>query len=185
VANKARKGAEFEREVCKELSLWWMDGKRDDVFWRTSNSGGRATVRRKKSKSTFGQNSDVQAIDPIGQPLIDVMLLELKCGYSESSFIDWFDGKGHVWLDWITKIEEEAFESGTPYWGIVWKRKYKKATVTMPLLFYNEIRIGCGYPKSEVPVFRISLPLPHPHVVVMKLEDWLQWVRPSRIIELR
>ena len=64
------KGSQFERTVCKDLSLWWTKGKRDDVFWRTSGSGARAKTRSKTGEKTFGQYGDVQATDPIGQPLI-------------------------------------------------------------------------------------------------------------------
>ena len=53
------KGPSFEREVCEKLSLWWTDGKRDDVFMRTSGSGGKATARRKKGKDTPFQGGDI------------------------------------------------------------------------------------------------------------------------------
>ena len=38
------KGAAFEREVCKALSLWVTNGRRKDCFWRSAMSGGRATI---------------------------------------------------------------------------------------------------------------------------------------------
>ncbi len=59
------KGSNFEREICKLLSLWWTNDKRDDIFWRTSGSGARATTRSKTKQKTFGQYGDVQATDPI------------------------------------------------------------------------------------------------------------------------
>jgi len=39
------KGGEFERDISRFLSRWWTYGERDDVFWRTSASGARATTR--------------------------------------------------------------------------------------------------------------------------------------------
>ena len=85
------KGSAFERQICKELSLWWTYEDRDDIFWRTSNSGGRAIRRSKKKKQTFGQYGDIQAVDPIGQPLMDVLTFELKCGYPGVSVLDGFE----------------------------------------------------------------------------------------------
>lgn len=90
---KAIKGGQFEREICKQLSLWWTNDVRDDIFWRTSSSGARATQRTKQNKTTFGQYGDVQATDPIGQRLMDIVCIELKRGYRKASFSDWFDKK--------------------------------------------------------------------------------------------
>ncbi|MBM3120244.1 MAG: hypothetical protein FJ006_12010, partial [Chloroflexi bacterium] len=58
------KGASFERDISRQLSLWWTHGERDDVFWRSSMSGGRATVRAKKGQKTAYQNGDITATDP-------------------------------------------------------------------------------------------------------------------------
>jgi hypothetical protein len=39
-----QKGSQFERDVCRELSLWVSHGKQEDVYWRSAMSGGRSTV---------------------------------------------------------------------------------------------------------------------------------------------
>ena len=87
------KGSEFEREFCKDLSLWWTDQERDDIFWRSSNSGGRATVRAKVGRTTAGQYGDVAAIDFDGLPLLELMTMELKRGYSKNTIQDLVDNK--------------------------------------------------------------------------------------------
>lgn len=79
------KGGAFEREISKKLSLWWSEGKRDDIFWRSSQSGGRATFRGKKGKDTFGSHGDIAALDPIGAPLIKLFCFELKTGKSHGA----------------------------------------------------------------------------------------------------
>lgn len=83
--SKSLKGGEFEREVCKMLSVWWTDGERSDVFWRTAGSGARATVRRKAGQETANSNGDIGALDPIGEPLISNCLFELKRGYNPTT----------------------------------------------------------------------------------------------------
>ncbi|MEK0338471.1 MAG: hypothetical protein QQN41_13665, partial [Nitrosopumilus sp.] len=86
----SHKGSQFERDICSKLSLWWTKGKSDDVFWRTPGSGARAKVRYKKGKSSIGVG-DVQATDPIGQPLIDLCTIEIKKGYFKHTYFDLID----------------------------------------------------------------------------------------------
>lgn len=79
------KGEDFERQISKKLSLWWTDGERDDVFWRTSQSGGRATQRAKSALDTAYSYGDLTFIDPIGKPLCDLLVIEAKRGYTNTS----------------------------------------------------------------------------------------------------
>lgn len=88
---RAKKGSDFERSFCKMLSRWWTKGERDDVFWRTSQSGGRATQRAKGGKKTYGSQGDVAAVDPIGRPFLDFFTVELKRGDSHGNPVDLFD----------------------------------------------------------------------------------------------
>ena len=86
------KGADFERYICKKLSLWWTqdyDNPRDDIFWRTAGSGARATMRSKRHMSTCGGYGDIMSIDPVGKDLTDACCFELKRGYSPDLFA-WF-----------------------------------------------------------------------------------------------
>ena len=89
--NPKTKSSKCERDICKQLSLWWTGHKRDDVFWRTTTSGARATIRSKRGRGTKNQYGDVQATDPIGQPLIDLCTIEIKKGYSRNSYFDLID----------------------------------------------------------------------------------------------
>ena len=73
-----QKGAGFERDVCKKLSLWISDGKSDAIFWRSAMSGGRATVGQKSGIVRNTQVGDISAIDPTGAPFLDVFYVECK-----------------------------------------------------------------------------------------------------------
>lgn len=64
-ASKA-KGANFEREVCRELSEWVSTGKADDLFWRSSMSGGRATLGRKKGVIRENVTGDLVVVATTG-----------------------------------------------------------------------------------------------------------------------
>lgn len=72
------KGSEFERRVCKSLSLWVSHNAKEDLFWRSAMSGGRATVGRRKGKD-FGKHAgDISATAPEGHKLTDHFFIECK-----------------------------------------------------------------------------------------------------------
>lgn len=60
--NSKQKGASFERDVCRRLSLWLSRGLRDDLLWRSAMSGGRATVQLKLGTKNLTQSGDVSAV---------------------------------------------------------------------------------------------------------------------------
>lgn len=72
------KGGAFEREICKDLSKWISYGERDDIFWRSAMSGGRATIGFKKGIKRNTQVGDITAIDPLGNKLTDLYVAECK-----------------------------------------------------------------------------------------------------------
>ncbi len=171
---KAKKGSQFEREICKQLSLWWTNGERDDVFWRTSSSGGRATQRTKQNKSTFGQYGDVQATDPIGQRLIDIICIELKRGYPKATFSDWFDRKSvnkkiqkvdktNI-VSFIVQAETQAYNADADTaikhcWWLIHKRDRREATLSMDTHHWQWI---CGRIRDvselQIPIMTMCIP---------------------------
>lgn len=73
-----QKGAQFEREVCKRLSLWVSGGADEDLFWRSAMSGGRATVAGKDGKVLRRQAGDITATSKEGCSLTDRFYIECK-----------------------------------------------------------------------------------------------------------
>ncbi len=72
-----QKGSNFERDICRRLSLWVTDGTKDDCYWRSAMSGGRATVRHKSGKDTR-QTGDITAVAPEGHALTNLFFIECK-----------------------------------------------------------------------------------------------------------
>ena len=72
------KGGEFEREVCRKLSMWVSKGQNQDVFWRSAMSGGRATVARKRGVMLNRQAGDICAVAPEGHVFTNEFYLETK-----------------------------------------------------------------------------------------------------------
>lgn len=97
-----KKGASFEREICKALSLWVTNGKRGDVFWRSAMSGGRATIF-----ADVRQCGDICAVAPEGAPLVERFFIECK-HYKDLQIANWaLTGKGHL-ADFWEETKEQA-----------------------------------------------------------------------------
>lgn len=76
-----QKGAEWERAVCKRLSLWVSNMTREDIFWRSAMSGGRATFATRKGREAdevSAQAGDISAISSEGELLIKLFFIECK-----------------------------------------------------------------------------------------------------------
>lgn len=138
--NNKNRGSAFERSFCKELSLWWSDNKRDDLFWRTATSGGRATVRRKKGKASAGMHGDVQSVHPKSRAFTLLYTIELKLGYSTATLQDLLDKqtdkkgkKVSVFERFIDEAMREAADV-TPAWLLVVKRMRRDPVLVMPAL---------------------------------------------------
>lgn len=120
------KGSQFERDICRQLSRWWTNGKQDDVFWRTSQSGGRATQRAKKGLKTFGHCGDISAVNPIGQPLVQLFTIELKRGRTHGCPNDLFDcrpsNKPKPFAQALQQAVSAAERAGTPHWMLISRR---------------------------------------------------------------
>ncbi len=165
------KGSSFEREICKKLSLWWTKNKRNDVFWRTAGSGAMATTRKKTNGVAFGQYGDVQATDPIGQPLINICTIELKRGYSKSTFADIIEtstnpnDKPGPYISFIQQVISDSIEAKSYAWLLIVKRNRREAMIFLPFYFYKRLRdlqtslndVPCFYLKAEYKIFGTTL----------------------------
>jgi hypothetical protein len=185
------KGQDFEREFCKSLSRWWTRGtcnERDDVFWRTQNSGGRATTRHKQGKTTRGQYGDIMATDPIGQPLLDLLTFELKRGYSTSTIGDLLDtleqSTSQQYEKWLAKAEDTAERSGSVSYALVVRRDRRSPLILMPLdcmsaLLYSR-------PTADIAGMGVGavLYLEDRDIAVTRLQNFLDIITPDNVRSL-
>lgn len=200
------KGGEFEREVCKELSLWWTQDRKhpsDDIFWRTSQSGGRATTRAKKRKKTHGQCGDVGATHPSGEILLDVVTISLKRGYSKFTLADLLDrprkAAQQAYEAWIQQAVEDYERSGAYSWMIITRRDKRDAVVILDALFVDLLKQeGCfkskPHPfmtlvsrvrfKYKISSSRYEHKIFPIRLSVMRYDDFLACVTPSVIKRL-
>lgn len=102
-----QKGSEFERQVCKDLSMWISGGQRKDLFWRSAMSGGRATLALKKSESAVSQAGDVSAIDQLGYDFIKTYLVECKA-YKNLNFHHMLSMSNGEFVTFWLKVKDDA-----------------------------------------------------------------------------
>lgn len=186
------KGSGFEREMCKALGLWITKGERDDIFWRSSNSGGRAKVRSYQGLSTFGQYGDVQATDPLGQPLMDLCVIELKRGYNRASIGDVLDrGERHAlqpWEKFLGQVLVDRFNAARPYWLLITRRDQREAVIFLPWDLYTVLNLY-GACLNKVRPFlklipRLKDPELRPVIFATHLSSFLHAVTPDMISAL-
>jgi len=187
------KGSSFERVICKQLSLWWTQNEkepRDDVFWRTAGSGARAKVRSKNKQKTFGQYGDIQAIDPVGQPLIDLCTIELKRGYSSETLANLIEThqnpktKPCFYERFIEQaITDCQLREDESEWILIVKRDRREAILLTSVFFYDSIPIPVDkiIPKFPMIKIRIKLKYKWRRIIAMRLNDFLSQITPAMI----
>lgn len=185
MTKSSHKGSAFERAFCKDLSRWWTDGERDDVFWRTSGSGARATART--GQSTFGQYGDIQATDPIGQPLVNLVTFELKAGYRDATASDQLDilaaMTAREFVSFIRQAQESSDESGAPYWAVVHKRTRREPLITIPMELVRDLKRIGG--PSLVGIRHLTLKCDDLWVAQMRFNDFRESYHPADFIQLQ
>ncbi len=174
------KGSAYERLMAEELSLWWtqdLEEPRTDIFWRTAGSGARATVRGRKGKTTKNHSGDILASDPIGQPFLDYVCLELKRGYSSSTIFDVLDkspgAATQTFEKWITQAEESAKNAGSMGWLIIHKRDRRETMVFFPDRVYD-VRIYGEWPVAHFNILNDT-------IYCMTLQCFLACVYPNDV----
>lgn len=169
------KGNSFERRLCKLLSEWITHGERDDIFWRSATSGGRATVRRKQNRSTANSDGDISAIDPIGMPMTENVCIEAKVGYPKASLQDILDREKSLYREWIHQAA-----AADKHWMVVVKRHSSDIVVIAPaylfkpLLHKKAILIELNDPKDKL--VRKLIAFRFDDFLKITPEDFLKWL---------
>jgi hypothetical protein len=178
---KSSKGSQYERDTCKQLSLWYTQDEKkphSDVFWRTSQSGGRATTRAKKGKKTAYAYGDVTFTDPIGQPFISKCLLELKRGYTKDiSILDFLDkNKGEpILLKWWNKSEKERRLAKRKYILIIFRRDRHKSCILMKGTLFGKMQDMFGAFNNNI----LHIKYKNLKLVAIELDKFLDWCHPD------
>lgn len=190
------KGGDYEREVCKDISLWWSGGENQDVFWRSQNSGGRATTRMKAGGTLLGQEGDIAAVDPSGRALLQVTAIELKRGYNESHPWNTVDKGNHLqqqgWEGMVEQAQAAGRNSGAYAWMLIHRRDNRKPCVYIPHYFYKALRACGAFPSMPRPFWDFAVEIRPPkkregtweRVWGTTLENFFAGCQPNHIREI-
>lgn len=184
------KGASYERAVCKQLSEWWSPG-RSDIFWRSSQSGGRATQRAKSGQTTFGSWGDIAAVDPIGLPLLKLVTIELKRGYDRNTPWDLFDSAPTTaqrpFEQALCQARRCAQMAGSVGWMLVCRRDRR-----VPIAYFSMpvVQLLKDMGVWRKPCVKFDLPVNEERkgvqirfqFVALPLETFLARVKPEQIL---
>lgn len=188
---KSGKGSAFEREICTRLSRWWTDGRRDDVFWRSSGSGARATTRAKFGRRTANQHGDVAAVDPIGSPLTDLFTIEIKRGYSDATtheLLDRREGAAELLYErWIENALRDCRAAGAAGWLLIAKRDRHEPLIWMEVgtrSLFDEVDTDLRIPPCATMTVRLRKPKIQATIFGTTLENFLLNVKPDAIMRL-
>lgn len=154
-AGSKAKGGAFEREVCKRCSLWLSGGARDDLFWRSAMSGGRATLQLRKDVINQTQGGDISAISEDGWKLINRYFVEAKFYADLNLEQAIFKGTGNLNTFWARAIAEAV--------------KYRK----FPILIAKQNRFPVlAIVRQSDPLFGMHTPLMFSKLMDAKIFDF-------------
>ena len=145
------KGGSFERLICRQLSLWWTNGERDDVFWRN-----RVKVTS-KTPNAERQLGDISALHTIGLSFIETINVEMKCGYGKKKgkaapswgvlgLIDSNQEEHLLQKFWNQCITDANLSNRIPW--LIFKRDFREPVICIRKR--DLLRLFCGFDSYAV-----------------------------------
>lgn len=167
------KGAGFERDTCRFLSRWVTSGERDDVFWRSASSGGRATTLAMNGKFAEYHSSDIAPMHPLAFQLLEIFTVECKF-YADLHLQDLpFDRRSNIAVFWEQAYRDAKRVSKRP---MLIARQNRKPT----LLGLNTATYHTLYRAVRMPHSIVSER--HDLVLMDKLE-FFKLLNPQQLLE--
>ena len=183
VNNSKTKGSNFEREIARDLSLWWSNGKRDDIFTRSDSSGARFTQRKKTDKDTAFQSGDIACSDPAGILLLELFSIEVKTGYGKKNkdkIVLWdvldildSDQKIPVIFSLWQQCENDA-ELANKEPMLIFRRNRRKKCIAFKRSYFSTLELWFG--STDYPIIKLQ------EICIMNLNNFFNWIPDIRTI---
>jgi len=154
------KGNAFERTIAKTLSLWVSGGTRDDLYWRTAGSGGRATTRRRVArKGTVNADGDIGSESPIGRLLIETFHVECKRYNKLEAERLVFNNTGFLVSTWKHLVSDSRIGKKRPM--LIAKQDHRDAIIVLchygEMIFQADEQLPCLCYVPELDMYIYSL----------------------------
>jgi hypothetical protein len=188
--NNKAKGSQFERDICKRLSKWWTSDARDDIFYRTGGSGGMATSRASKGKSTANSAGDIGYLDGQGAPLLKAFTFELKKGYPSVSLLRLIDSrltadmaaKSDNLAGWFVQAEAEARLADAFSWVVIHGPPRRPVMIYLPANDYQALMLVSSEPcRGAYAIVRAPGLAGDRAIAATTLDNFLRVVSPASI----
>ena len=182
--NSKSKGSTFERVICKKLSLWWTNGKRVDIFWRSAGSGAMATTAHRSGSSRANMEGDISYSDAIGKPLIDMFCIELKSGYGDWNVTDLIESnqKETVFEKFWNQASESALHSNALPMLIYHKdRKNTMVAINLEAKTMLKKQVIARHSLFDIPYFNIRVSNKIGDIYIYRFLDFFEAIKPEDI----
>jgi len=139
----------------------------------------------------------VQAVDSVGQPLIDLCTIEIKKGYGRNSYFDLIDKlpkeTKQPYKKFIQQAIDQHYKAETEWWLLITKRDYKETLIAMPIGLKRELSCESMTNLSKcVPSMRFRFQLKESKrkspirekIFVTTLDEFFRVVSPNHIKRL-
>jgi hypothetical protein len=162
-----QKGSQYERDVCRRLSLWISENKNPNLFWRSAMSGGRSTLALKRGGINKEQSGDISSVSEEGHTLIDQFYIECK-NYTDLGIDNFLVGKSSK-LTSFWKETCTAAKKNDKLPMLVAKQSYFPELIILSLSGIREMLF-----KEMFPHTRIYTGVNGNEVIVALFDDFLK-----------
>jgi hypothetical protein len=178
----ANKGSEFERYICKQLTIWLTGNKKPYAFWRMPASGALATI----DSLNNDLSGDVVGITPEAQRITSGFSIEIKTGYPRTNFWQLFkNNKNYDLRDFWQQCVGDAEKAGKKPM-LIYRKKGQAVIVGITVTDMTDFGIFSIVPEllNTVPYLSVNFgKLPLPMVCFYDMTTFFKLVTPNKMKE--
>lgn len=174
MANGKAKGSEFERSICKRLSLWLTGKEKPVVFWRSPASGGLGTIKTAENVS-----GDIVSISDVSKWVCEKFSIECKNGYPSADLFKHI--KNNIKNDEIEQFWEQCIRDSrteNKHGILVFKKKGNQPIIGIEKSVYGQL-IEMSIDLNKCIILHYDNDLPP--LVLLDFDDFLNKVKPLHI----
>lgn len=178
-----QKGAEFERQSGKLLSLWLTNNDRPDIFSRNVLSGGAFTVATKAGKLSSRMPGDLMAAHPLAFAFLSQYLVECKHLASLGLENYLFDRSGKGEMTKIVNLAEHQAKYSQLSYMIIAKQNRRDALILVAGHVGKQMLEAHGRSGARTVITPNHHYLHKGRILVMRFTDMLSFVKPTSFLE--
>ncbi len=177
----ANKGADFERLICRELSLWISRGARADLFTRNKASGGAFTTAMRRRDAEHGQPGDIAPTEIEALEFTRIFAIECK-HYRNLELISYMhDVRAKSLLGQIIALAKRQAKHAKRHFIVIAKENNRPTWAIGDFSFYMSARLA--YRPSMLPHWHIIHDgLPGRAVYFIEFDEFKRCIQPDRFM---